>query len=198
MEKKKEKERCCEDNKNECDCEKKHDCECEKHLEGEGEKTCKCAHHNEDEKSSNESTGKSKEEFYLDLAQRLQAEFENFRKRTHFEMIKAKEDGQISVIEAFLPCLDTFKVAEKSISDKQVLEGVKMIELSILEALKKLDVEKIESVGKKYDPKLHTAIAVACVGDKENDIILEEYQAGYKFKNRVIRYSKVIVNKKED
>ncbi len=198
MEKKKEKECCCEDNKNECDCEKKHDCECEKHLEGEGEKTCKCAHHNEDEKSSNESTGKSKEEFYLDLAQRLQAEFENFRKRTHFEMIKAKEDGQISVIEAFLPCLDTFKVAEKSISDKQVLEGVKMIELSILEALKKLDVEKIESVGKKYDPNLHTAIAVACVGDKENDIILEEYQAGYKFKNRVIRYSKVIVNKKED
>ena len=198
MEKKKEKECCCEEDKNKCDCEKNCDCECEKHLEGEGEKTCKCAHHNEDEKSSNESTGKSKEEFYLDLAQRLQAEFENFRKRTHFEMIKAKEDGQISVIEAFLPCLDTFKVAEKSISDKQVLEGVKMIELSILEALKKLDVEKIESVGKKYDPNLHTAIAVACVGDKENDIILEEYQAGYKFKDRVIRYSKVIVNKKED
>ena len=198
MEKKKEKECSCEEDKNKCDCEKNCDCECEKHLEGEGEKTCKCAHHNEDEKSSNESTGKSKEEFYLDLAQRLQAEFENFRKRTHFEMIKAKEDGQISVIEAFLPCLDTFKVAEKSISDKQVLEGVKMIELSILEALKKLDVEKIESVGKKYDPNLHTAIAVACVGDKENDIILEEYQAGYKFKNRVIRYSKVIVNKKED
>lgn len=198
MEKKKEKECSCEEDKNKCDCEKKHDCKCEKHLEGEGEKTCKCAHHNEDEKSSNESTGKSKEEFYLDLAQRLQAEFENFRKRTHFEMIKAKEDGQVSVIEAFLPALDTFKLAEKSISDDKVLEGVKMIELSILEALKKLEVEKIEAIGKKYDPNLHTAIAVACVGDKDNDIILDEYQAGYKFKDRVIRYSKVIVNKKED
>lgn len=198
MEKRKDKNCCCEDNKKECDCEKKHDCECEKNLDSEAEKKCKCAHHDEDKNSSNESNGKSKEEFYLDLAQRLQAEFENFRKRTHFEMIKAKEDGQVSVIEAFLPALDTFKLAEKSISDDKVLEGVKMIELSILEALKKLEVEKIEAIGKKYDPNLHTAIAVACVGDKDNDIILDEYQAGYKFKDRVIRYSKVIVNKKED
>ncbi len=194
MEKNKEKKCCCDEKKDECSCEK--NCDCQKNIEGESEKKCDCSHKNES--STNENNGKTKEEFYLDLAQRLQAEFENFRKRTHFEMIKAKEDGQISVIEAFLPCLDTFKVAEKSISDKQVLEGVKMIELSILEALKKLEVEKIEAVGEKYDPNLHTAIAVACVGDKENDIILEEYQAGYKFKNRVIRYSKVIVNKKED
>ena len=189
------------DSKNECSCEneskEKHKCGCSEGCTCGDE--CKC---HEEERCSDQcdcnKNEESKEKYYLDLAQRLQAEFENFRKRTHFEMIKAKEDGQVSVIEAFLPALDTFKLAEKSISDDKVLEGVKMIELSILEALKKLEVEKIEAIGKKYDPNLHTAIAVACVGDKDNDIILDEYQAGYKFKDRVIRYSKVIVNKKED
>ncbi len=184
------------DCKNKCDCEnleeKKHECNCEHN--------CECDDKKCDEKNCSCESGQAteKEKYYLELAQRLQAEFENFRKRSFYEMKKAKEDGQISVLEIFLPCLDTFKVAKKSITDKQVLEGVEMIENNILEALKKLDVEKIDAVGQKYDPNLHNALAVASVDDKENDIILEEYQAGYKFKDRVIRYSKVIVNKKED
>lgn len=189
------------DSKNECSCEneskEKHKCGCSEDCTCGDE--CKC---HEEEKCSDQcdcnKNEESKEKYYLDLAQRLQAEFENFRKRSFFEMKKAREDGQISVIEVFLPCLDTFKVAKKSITDPQVLEGVEMIESSIREALKKLEVEKIEAVGKKYDPNLHSALAVASVKGKENDIILEEYQAGYKFKDRVIRYSKVIVNKKED
>ena len=189
------------DSKNECSCEneskEKHKCGCSEDCTCGDE--CKC---HEEERCSDQcdcnKNEESKEKYYLDLAQRLQAEFENFRKRSFFEMKKAREDGQISVIEVFLPCLDTFKVAKKSITDPQVLEGVEMIESSIQEALKKLEVEKIEAVGKKYDPNLHSALAVASVKDKENDIILEEYQAGYKFKDRVIRYSKVIVNKKED
>ena len=187
------KEKNCEC-KDECTCEKnctcqqdeKHEenCECKKHE-------CKCHEHKEKE-------SESKQDEYLALAQRLQAEFENYRKRTFFELKKAKEDGQISVIETFLPCIDTFNVAEKSITDPKVLEGIEMIKNNILDALKKIGVEKIDAVGQKYDPNLHSALAVAKVEDKENDIVLEEYQAGYKFNDRVIRYSKVIVNKKED
>ena len=73
-----------------------------------------------------------------------------------------------------------------------------MIENSILETLKNIGVEKIDAIGKVYDPHLHNAIAVMKDESKENDIILAEYQAGYKFNDKVIRYSKVIVNKKED
>ena len=73
-----------------------------------------------------------------------------------------------------------------------------MIEHNILQALEKLGVQKIQSVGQNYDPNLHNAIAVMCDEKKPNDIILDEYQAGYKYNDRVIRYSKVIVNKKED
>lgn len=194
---KKEHHKCAD----ECTCEnenkEKHNCECSEECScGED---CKC-HDGEkcNENCNCESKPSEKEQYYLDLAQRVQAEFENYRKRSYFEMKKAREDGQISVIEVFLPCLDTFKVAKKSITDAKVLEGVDMIETAILEQLKKLGVEKIDAVGQKYDPNLHSALAVASVKDKENDIILEEYQAGYKFNDRVIRYSKVIVNKKED
>ncbi len=143
-----------------------------------------------------EKTDNSNE--YLNLAKQVQADFDNYRRRTIEDLKKAKFDGQVSVIEAFLPCLDTFTEAKKNITDENVLKGVEMIENNILETLKNLGVEKIEAVGKVYDPHLHNAIAVMKDGSKENDIILAQYQAGYKFNDKVIRYSKVIVNKKED
>lgn len=180
-------------------------CKCNENCNCEGQ--CKCDEENkcgenctcgEEKCQKNCSCGEDKATEYLDMAKRLQAEFENYRKRTFFELKKAKEDGEINVIEVFLPCLDTFKVAKKSITDPKVLEGVEMIENNISQALEKIGVQKIESVGQKYDPNLHNVIAIANVADKENDIILDEYQAGYKYNDRVIRYSKVIVNKKED
>ena len=135
---------------------------------------------------------------YLDMLQRLQADFDNYRRRTSQQLKDAKVEGQISVIEAFLPSLDTFKEAKKIIKDEKVLEGVVMIENKIIRILEELGVEKIDSIGQIYDPNLHNAIAVMKNEEKENDIILDEFQAGYKFNGKVIRYSKVIVNKKED
>lgn len=180
----------CKCNEN-CNCEGQ--CKCDE--ENKCDENCTCG---EEKCQKNCSCGEDKVNEYLDMAKRLQAEFENYRKRTFFELKKAKEDGEINVIEVFLPCLDTFKVAKKSITDPKVLEGVEMIENNISQALEKIGVQKIESVGQKYDPNLHNVIAIANVADKENDIILDEYQAGYKYNDRVIRYSKVIVNKKED
>lgn len=180
----------CKCNEN-CNCEEQ--CKCDE--ENKCGENCTCG---EEKCQKNCSCGEDKVNEYLDMAKRLQAEFENYRKRTFFELKKAKEDGEINVIEVFLPCLDTFKVAKKSITDPKVLEGVEMIENNISQALEKIGVQKIESIGQKYDPNLHNVIAIANVADKENDIILDEYQAGYKYNDRVIRYSKVIVNKKED
>lgn len=135
---------------------------------------------------------------YLEMAQRLQADFDNFRRRAGEQILKAKEDGKISVIEVFLPCLDTFKTAKKNINDENTLKGIEMIENKILDSLKSLGVEKIESVGTLYNPNLHEAITAVKVEDKEDNIILDEFQAGYKYNDKVIRYAKVIVNKKED
>ena len=129
------------------------------------------------------------------MAQRLQADFDNYRKRVAEQLDYQRNEGKKSVIEVFLPCLDTFRDAKKSITDEKVLEGVNMIENKILTALSKLGVEKIESIGQPFDHNLHEVLAVMRDESKENDIILEEYQAGYTFNGKVIRYSKVIVNK---
>lgn len=177
----------------ECDCD---DCNCEKEncdcdCADEDRKTCYCGH--EKHKHHHEH---SKEQEYLAMAQRLQAEFENYRKRMADQLKFERQEGARSVIEVFLPCLDTFKEAKKSITDENVLSGVNMIENKIMDALKSLNVEKIDAIGQKFDPNLHEGIAYMCNESKDNDIILEEFQAGYKYNNKVIRYSKVIVNKK--
>ncbi len=173
----KEKKCSCEHDKCECKCDKEHEeCDC----------SCNCDH------EENESQD------YLNLAKQIQADFENFRRHAIEDIKQAKISGQASIIEAFLPCLDTFKEAKKSINDADVLKGVEMIENKIIDTLKSVGVEKIESVGQKYNPHLHNVIAVLNVADKDNDVIIDEYQAGYMFNGKVIRYAKVIVNKKED
>lgn len=162
----------------ECHCDDDCDCEdCADEYETDG---CEC----------NELAGQ-----YLSMAQRLQADFDNYRKRVDEQLDYQRNEGKKSVIEVFLPCLDTFRDAKKSITDEKVLEGVNMIENKILTALSKLGVEKIESIGQPFDHNLHEVLAVMRDESKENDIILEEYQAGYTFNGKVIRYSKVIVNK---
>ncbi len=172
-----------------CECHCEDDCDCGCHCD----ESCDCGCQEGKPCTCNEEKDK-----YLNLAKQVQADFDNFRRHSREEVEKARIYGQVSVIEAFLPCLDTFKEAKKHISDESVLEGVTMIENKILDTLKTLGVEKIEAIGEKYNPHLHNAIAVMKDEEKENDIILEEYQAGYKYKEKVIRYSKVIVNKKED
>ena len=168
---------------NEENCEKHENCDSESFEEEEVEVV------------SQAQSQDSIENSYLDMARRVQADFDNFRRHATENIKKAKVDGQASVIEVFLPCLDTFKEAKKSINDENVLKGVEMIENKINDTLKSLGVEKLESIGQVYDPHLHNVIAVMRDENQENDVILEEYQAGYKFNDKVLRYAKVIVNK---
>ena len=175
-----------------CKCDKDHRCNEECNCDDSADETeeCDCDEHCcQHEQKSDE---------YLNLARQIQADFENFRRHAIEDIKQAKIAGQASVIEAFLPCLDTFKEAKKSISDENVLKGVEMIEQKIIDTLAEIGVQKIETVGEKYNPHVHNVIAVVNVADKENDVIVDEYQAGYVFNGKVIRYSKVIVNKKED
>lgn len=187
----------CEDEH--CDCEEC-GCECEDCLHENDEEACEC------EECEKEACGcgechchenNSKAEEYLAMAQRLQADFENYRKRVAEQLDYQKQEGIKSVIEVFLPCLDTFKEAKKNISDEGVLSGINMIEDKIVSALQSVGAERIESVGQKFDPHKHNVIALLNNENYEDDIILEEYQAGWTLNGKVIRYSKVIVNKKQ-
>lgn len=175
-----------------CGCQEGQECHCDDECcECECDDECcecgdECHCHDESELANT----------YLEMAQRLQADFDNYRKRVAEQLDFQKEEGKRSVIEVFLPCLDTFKEAKKSITDEKVLAGVQMIEDKILNALKTLKVEKIETIGQKFDHNLHEVIAVLRDESKDEDVILDEFQAGYVMNGRVIRYAKVIVNKK--
>ena len=175
--------------------------ECDEKTEYEETKVCEEEpEQDKPEEENEEETNKNQTQTidYLDMARRVQADFDNYRRHAQEEIKKSRLDGQASVIEVFLPCLDTFKEAKKNIQDENILKGFEMVENKINEALSNLGVEKMQSIGQKYDPHLHNVIAVMRNDEYENDIILDEYQAGYKLNDKVLRYAKVIVNKKED
>lgn len=198
--------KCGEDCKSNDECKCDDECRCNK---DESEKQscgqCHCHNNSQNNQDENENLpddeklrGKDLAGEYLNMARQIQADFENFRRHAVEDIKKARTEGQESVIEVFLPCLDTFREAKKSIIDENVLKGVQMIEDKIHNALKSIGVEKIASIGEKFNPHLHHVIAVSKDSEKDNDIILDEYQAGYKFNDKVIRYAMVLVNKKED
>ena len=185
----------CDCNKESCECCGECNCGSECHCH-EGEKcseNCNCEKEKHSCSCSHEKTNE-----YLALAQRIQADFENFRRHAIEDIKKARIDGQISVIETFLPCLDIFKEAKKAITDENVLKGVEMVENKIISSLESLGVKKVNSIGEVYNPHKHNVIAVVRNEELENDIIVEEYQSGYEFNGKIIRDAKVIVNKKED
>ena len=132
---------------------------------------------------------------YLEMAQRIQAEFDNYRKRSADIVRVARIDGIVEAVTRFLPLIDAIVKAKDMISDKKVLEGLNLIERDFKTSLKALGIEEIEALGQKFDPNLHNVIAVKNDNSLEDGIITDVYQAGYKLSDRVLRYSQVIVNK---
>lgn len=157
----------CECN-NECECQ---DCSCEKESESGQEKTD-----------------------YLNDLLRVQAEFDNYRKRMTAQLAETRQDGFIDAIEQFLPALDSFKMATDMITDKNTLMGIKFIEKGILDTLSKMGVEQIDATG-KFNPEMHQAIDTDSSSDVEEGYIVKECYKGFTYKGRVIRYSQVIVKK---
>ena len=145
-------------------------------------------------KEENDKT-KALADEYLNLARVIQADFDNYRKRSLAQIEKAKVDGIAEAVELLLPSLDAFKKAKENIKDENTLSGINMLEKAINLGLEKLGVEKIDAVGLPLDPNYHNVLAVSKNEQKEDGIILEEFQAGYKMKDRVIRCSQVLVNK---
>lgn len=132
---------------------------------------------------------------YLNMARIIQADFDNYRKRTAESIKQAKLDGVTQAVEIFIPCLDVFKKAKEMISDDNSRKGIEMLEDQIRSSLKELGVEKIETIGKQFDPNLHHCLMVMEDKTKPDNIVLEEYQAGYRLGDKIIKYSQVIVNK---
>jgi len=129
---------------------------------------------------------------------RLQADFDNFRRRTRLDQEAGEKYRAQKLITDLLPALDNFERAMKVEADneqtKVLLQGMDMVYRGMMDALKKEGVESIEAVGKDFDPHLHQAVMQ---GEDENfgsNIVTDEFQKGYLLKDRVIRPSMVKVN----
>ena len=137
----------------------------------------------------------SKEAEYLELAQRIKAEFDNYKRRNADITTQSFNNGVASTVTRLLPVIDSFKQAKANIEDEDTLKGLDLLEGLILKAFGELKVEKIECIGKDFDPNLHNAVLAGADETKPDGVILEEFQQGFKMGDRVIRHSVVKINK---
>jgi molecular chaperone GrpE len=133
-----------------------------------------------------------------DLLLRRQAEFENSRRRSERERAEFAEYAGMEATRALLPTLDDFERALKAAgtadaANAEFVKGFTIIHQRLVEALKRLGLEPIESKGRPFDPHVHHAIEMVENEALDDHTILEEYQTGYNFKGRLLRPAMVKV-----
>jgi molecular chaperone GrpE len=134
----------------------------------------------------------------MDTLVRRQADFENYRKRMEKERQHDRHRGVESLIESILPVLDAFDRALEARDDPQYAEyrkGFELIRKQLWDLLAKQGVERIDAVGKLFDPHLHHAIESVSTTEHEEDTVIAEMQPGYTFHDRVLRPAMVRVAK---
>ncbi len=145
-----------------------------------------------------ETLQREKDELFGKL-QRISADYANFQKRVPKQIADTICYEKEKIIKTLLPALDNFEHTLQnadSVENADVfVKGIEIIYDQMLDILKSHGVEQIKAPGEKFDPALHEAMMQKTEPEKEDNIVLEEFQKGYKLNGRVIRPSKVIVNK---
>ena len=132
-----------------------------------------------------------------DRVRRQMAEFDNFRKRTEKEKTQMFETGAKSIVEKILPVVDNFERGLAAVTEEEkgspFVEGMEKIYKQMMTMLEEAGVKPIEAVGQEFDPNLHNA--VMHIEDEEfgENIIAEEFQKGYTYRDSVVRHSMVKV-----
>jgi len=131
----------------------------------------------------------------LDRLARLQAEFENARKRAAREQQEFREYAMADGLKALLPILDSFERAMQSGSQEtsEFHSGVELIYKQLLDTLGKLGLRRIPAKGEQFDPHVHQAIEMVDTNQAPDHQVLEELQHGYKLKDRLLRPAMVRV-----
>lgn len=152
----------------------------------------------EELRSKIDNLQKEKNELFAQL-QRVSADYDNLQKRTARQIVETIGYEKEKIIKTILPALDNFEhTLQNAHSDENVdalLKGIQIIYDQMLDVLKSHNVEQIEALGEVFNPALHEAMMRKAEPEKKENIVLEEFQKGYKLNGRVIRPSKVIVNK---
>ena len=125
------------------------------------------------------------------------AEFDNFRKRTEKEKSQMYEIGAKDIIEKILPVVDNFERGLDAVKEEDkkdaFIQGMEMVYKQLMTVLGELGVKPIEAVGKEFDPNLHHAVMHVEDENFGENIIAEEFQKGYMYRDSVVRHSMVKV-----
>jgi molecular chaperone GrpE len=131
---------------------------------------------------------------YLALAQRTQADFENYRKRMARENAAAKDRGVASVAKELLPALDHLEHALKAAQGHEdVVKGFALVSDEIVAALARAGIESFSPEGEPFDPNEHEAMAAHASEDHESGTVIEVYQRGYRLNGAILRPARVVV-----
>jgi molecular chaperone GrpE len=136
----------------------------------------------------------------LDRLARLQAEFENARKRAERERTEFRDYATGSVVEQFLPVLDNFELALKSAGTaEQLRSGVELIIKQMEEILRQLQVQPVAAVGEEFDPRHHEAMGSVERLDMPDQHVAEEVRRGYRLRDKLLRPAlvRVVSNPKQ-
>jgi len=155
----------------------------------------------EKEAGKHEAFVKGELEEIRETLQRVQAEFENSRKRLEKEKLDFALFANASLVKELLPLLDSIDAGERhlkgqeNVSKQDALNGMLLVKKQLLAVLKAHGLREIECIGKRFDPMLEDCVMQEKDGKKGDDIVLEELQKGYALNGRVLRHAKVKVNK---
>ncbi|MBQ6256951.1 MAG: nucleotide exchange factor GrpE [Clostridia bacterium] len=136
----------------------------------------------------------AKADEYLNMAQRVQADFENFRRRTKATRAEAFEDGAREFIKQLLPVVDNLEraTAQETV-DENLMTGVKLVYKQLMDALEKRGVTVIDRPGEKFDPNLENAVMQGTADEGEPGTVCAVLQKGYKMGDFVLRHAMVKV-----
>jgi molecular chaperone GrpE len=131
---------------------------------------------------------------YLALAQRTQADFENYRRRVARESALAQERGAIKLARELLPALDNLdRALEAADQDDPLLQGVRLVREELGAALGRVGIESFSPAGEIFDPALHEAVVHQPVDGAPSGTVAEVYQPGYRLGDHIIRPARVVV-----
>jgi molecular chaperone GrpE len=137
---------------------------------------------------------KAERDALVDRLARLQAEFENARKRGEREQQEFREYALADAVKTLLPSLDSFERALSSETDgSEFRNGVELIYKQLYDALMKMGLRAIKAEGESFDPRFHQAVEMVNTHEAKDHEVLEELQRGYKFKDRLLRPAMVRV-----
>ncbi len=150
-------------------------------------------------KQAQEKKQAKKQEDMTETLKRLQADYENYKKRVEKQKEEFTKYANADFASKLLPILDNLSLALRNTSteQKEFVKGMELIYSEFIDVLKAEGLEMIDAEGKKFDPYLHEALMQE-ESDKEPETITEELQKGYIFKDRVLRHTKVKLAKKKD